>query len=180
MTRRIFNAGLITLFILISANVYGQTAATLKIGVVDVETIVKELPEAIETNNKIQAMSKNYQDTLLTWQKELETKFQQYQKQKAMMPQEQQQKTEEELNALNMQILKYRDEVFGMKGTLAQAQDNMLEPIRKKVKTAIEKVAKEEKMSFVFDKGSPVVLFAEDKFDITYRVLDAIKRSSEK
>ncbi len=153
---------------------------SLRIGVVDLEVIVKEMPEAQEANNKLIEIGRNYQDTLINMQKELEERFQKYQKQRSMMPAEQQQKEEEALNNLNLQIRQYQEQVFGTRGVLSQLQDKLLEPIRKKVKSTIEKVAKEEKMSFVFDKSSPIVLYAEEKFDLTYRVLDLLKRGNSK
>lgn len=157
---------------------YSQTAG-VKIGVVDVTTIVKEMPEAVEADGKLQKLRKNYQDTLMNMQNQLEDRFKQYQKQKAMMPADQQQKEEESLNALNMQILQYREQIFGVNGTLANTGETMMDPIRKKIKAAIEKVAKDEKMNFVLDKGSSTVLYSEDKLDITYKVLDHIKRGEK-
>ena len=40
----------------------------------------------------------------------------------------------------------------------------------------LQEVAKEEKMSFVFDKTNPSLLYSEEKFDITFKVIDKIKR----
>lgn len=179
MFKKTREALILTLLIIGCYYTNAQTQA-LKIGVVDLEVIVKEMPEAQEANNKLIEIGRSYQDTLINMQKELEERFQKYQKQRGMMPAEQQQKEEEALNNLNMQIRQYQEQVFGTRGVLNQLQDKLLEPIRKKVKTAIEKVAKEEKMSFVFDKSSPIVMYAEEKFDLTYRVLDVLKRGNSK
>ncbi len=171
---------LILILITFSVNFAFAQTQVLKIGVVDIEVIVREMPEAIEANNKLAAMSKNYQDTLLNMQKELEDRLQKYQKQKAMMPLEQQQKEEEALNALNGQLFQYREQISGPRGYLAQIQEQLLDPIRKKVRSAIEKVAKEEKMNFVLDKAGTTLLYSEGRFDITYRVLDLLKRGNTK
>ncbi len=151
-------------------------APSVSIATVDVETIVKELPEAIEADKKLKEVGTKWQDTIITWRKELESKYQQYQKQKSMMPTDQQQKEEESLQALNMKIMQYQEDKFGNQGELNALRDQFLEPIRVKVKTAIEAVAKEEKFNLVLDKASPIVMYSESKFDITYRVLDRIKR----
>jgi len=125
----------------------------------------------------LKEMGTKWQDTIITWRKELETKFQQYQKQKGMMNAEAQQKEEESLQMLNMKIMQYQEDKFGNQGELAAMREMFLDPIRKKVKTAIEEVAREEGFNYVLDKGSSVVLYAENRFDITYRVLDKIKRN---
>ena len=43
----------------------------------------------------------------------------------------------------------------------------------------IEKVAKAEKMSFVFAEEKAILYYFDEKFDITYRVLDEIKRGDK-
>lgn len=161
-------------FIFLSFNTYSQKA--LKIGYVEVETIAKEWSVAKDADSKLIDLTKKYQDTLLLMQKELEEKLQNYQKQKAMMPADQQQKEEDALNALNQQALKYQQEKFGQNGELVKLRNEYLEPIRDKIKEAIQTIAKEENMSYVFDGGSAAVLYAEEKFDITFKVLDRLKR----
>ncbi|MCX6153261.1 MAG: OmpH family outer membrane protein [Candidatus Kapabacteria bacterium] len=157
-----------------------SSAQGATIGVVDVETVVKEMPEALEADKQIKVIGQKYQDTLLAMQNDLETRYKAYEKQKVMMPADAQAKEEEALKAMQNTFLQYREEKFGQQnGELMKLQQKLLEPIRRKVKEAIEKVAKEEKMNFVLDKASSSILFSEDKFDITYKVLDKIKRNKE-
>lgn len=150
----------------------------LKIGIVDTETIIKEMPEAKKADNDLKTLGQKYQDTLLTMQNELQERLQQYQKQKGMMPADKQQAEEEALQALQMQMYQYNDEKFGNAGELTILREKYLEPIRQKIRVAIDNVAKTEKINLVLDKTSPSLLYAEDKFDITFRVLDEIKRGS--
>lgn len=60
-------------------------AQDLKIAVVDIQTVVLELPEAKAADKTIKELGKKYQDTLLKMQENLEEKFSTYQKQKGMM-----------------------------------------------------------------------------------------------
>jgi outer membrane protein len=51
--------------------------------------------------------------------------------------------------------------------------------IKRKIYTAIEQVAKTESMQFVFDKsGDILLLYADASFDITFQVLDKLKRGN--
>lgn len=173
---------MLAVLLLLTVNSFAQkgTASTsssnVNIAVVDVETIVKELPEAIDADKKLKDIGTKWQDTLIALRKDLEGKFQQYQKQKSMMPVDQQQKEEESLQSLNMQMMQYQESKFGNQGELNVLREQYLEPIRSKVRLAIEAVAKEEKFNMVLDKGSSTILFSEPKFDITFRVIDKIKR----
>ena len=157
----------------------GASAPAVAVGIVDVETIVKELPEAVIADKALKEVGQKWQDTLLTMRKDLETKFQQYQKQKAMMPQDQQQKEEENLQILNQKMMQYNEQKFGNTGELNIKREQLLEPIRTKIRQTIESVAKEEKITIVMDKGSSSLLYFDTKFDITYRVLDKIKRGDK-
>lgn len=171
---------LIAVTLMFSVNAFAQKntaqSAGVSIAVVDVETIVKELPEAVEADKKLKEIGTKWQDTLIAMRKELEDKFQTYQKQKTMMPIDQQQKEEENLQMINMRMMQYQEEKFGNQGELNFLREKYLEPIRTKVRTAIEAVAKDEKFNMVLDKGSATILFVEAKHDITFRVLDKIKR----
>lgn len=166
----------VTLFVLCNISTNAQN---LKIGIVDVAVVVESMPEAAQGEKYIKEISTKYQDTLLSMQKNLEEKLAQYRKQQTMMPKDQQQKTEEELQGQNQQLMMYQQSKFGQTGELAKIRENVLTPLREKVVSAIKEVAKAEKMNFVFDKTNASVLYAEDKFDITYSVIDKIKRGAE-
>ena len=137
----------------------------LKIGVVDIEVILKEI-------------GTKWQDTLLTMKKDFDDKVATYQKQKSLKTPAQQQQEEESLQQLQMQLMQYQEAKFGQQGELAVMREQYLDPIRAKVKTAIDKVSKDEKISLVFDKSSSALLYFDDKFDLTYKVLDIIKRGN--
>jgi len=164
--------------IILTMNTNQISAQQLKIGVVDVETIIKELPEAQKADKDLKDLGLKFQDTLMKMQQSLEERFQQYQKQKAMMPADQQQKTEQELQMQNQELLQYRELKFGQNGDLARRRVEFLEPLREKILKAISEVAKKENMNFVLEKGGQTVLYAEEKFDITFLVLDKIKRGN--
>lgn len=153
-----------------------QTQKPIKIGVVDVETIVKELPEAQDADRQLKDLGKKFQDSLEMMQKNLEEKYLAYEKQKGMMTPDQQRASEEELQKLQMSAMQYREMKFGANGELNQRRIQFLDPLREKVQNAIKKIAGVESMGLVLDKSSATVLFAEDKMDITYRVLDELKR----
>ncbi len=168
---------IIALGMVISAdNASAQKERTASIGVVEIETIVKAMPEADSADKMLKDLGQKYRDTLQAMEKEYTTKLDNYDKQKSMMSADQKKKEEDALKQIQMKYAQFQDEKFGVQGEIAQLRDKLLEPIRAKVREAIEAVAKEEKLNFVFDKGSSALLYSEDKADITYRVLDKIKR----
>jgi len=175
--KKFFLLTLVVVALLLSVNnVKAQKEKPLKIGIVDVEMIVKELPEAMEADKKLQELAQTFRDSLLSIEKIFAGKMEQYNKQKTMMNLEQQKKEEESLQQIQIEYQKFQQEKLGAQGELAQTREKLLAPIREKVRSAIQSVAKKETMNFVLDKASPMLLFAEDQFDITFSVMDLLKR----
>ncbi|MCX7908410.1 MAG: OmpH family outer membrane protein [Ignavibacteria bacterium] len=152
----------------------GTSPSGLAFGVVDVNLIVEQLPEAKDADSKLKEMQKSLQDTLMKMQEAFQKKVDNYQKQKGMMPAEQQQKQEQALLEEQQKMQQFYNEKLN---EIQNKREEFLEPIRNKVKSAIQSVAKEENLPIVFDKGN--LLFSEDKYDITFKVLDKIKRGGK-
>jgi len=147
---------------------------TLAFGVVDVNVILEQLPEAKDADAKLKEMQKSLQDTIMKMQEALQKKVDNYLKQKSLMPADQQQKQEQALQEEQQKMQQFYNEKLT---EIQNKREEFLDPIRNKVKSAIQSVAKEENLSIVFDKGN--ILFSEDKYDITFKVLDKIKRGSK-
>ena len=154
------------------------SAQTLKVGVVNAEVILKELPEALAASKTIEEAGLKIRDTLQLMQKDFEGRIEAYRKQEAMMTAEGKRKEEESLNALRTRFLQYQEEKLGNTGEIARMREGLLQTIRLKVNDAIAAVAKEEKINLVLDKVAGLVLYNEEKADITYKVLDRMKRGS--
>lgn len=148
-------------------------AQNFKAAYVNSETIIKELPEAIEASKHIDQMGQKIRDTLQLMQKEFEERILNYRKQESMMTSDARQKEEESINGLRTRFMQYQEQKTA---EVQQQREAFLKPIRDKVQAAIEEIAKEEKLSLVLDKVAGFILYSEDKADITYKVLDKMKR----
>lgn len=51
----------------------------------------------------------------------------------------------------------------------------MFKPIKEKITKAIENVAKDLKINFVFDKADGTLIYGDKEYDITFKVLDKLK-----
>lgn len=148
-------------------------AQTMKIGVVSTDVIIKELPDAIKASKTMEELSLKYRDTLQLMQKEFETRVENYRKQEAMMTADGKRKEEESLAALRQRYMVYQEE---KNVEIKKLSEDFMGPIRQKVTEAIAAVAKEEKLNMVLEKSLGIVLYSEDKADVTYKVLDRMKR----
>ncbi len=153
-------------------------AQALRIGFVNSAKILQEYPEAIEANKKLDAMGKRWQAELDQMSKELQQKYEDYQKKEPLLKDDEKRAQQEDIAQLQQKGLQYRQEKFGNDGELAAATDSLLRPVKQKVMKVIEEVAKKEKLQFVFDRNEQIVvlLYGDPKYDYTNLVIDRLKR----
>ena len=154
-------------------------AQTQKIGYVNSTKIFQELPEAQDAQKRIDALSKPLQDSLEAKQRDLQAKYDEYQKKEAMMNEAAKRAAQQEILELERKYNEFRIEKFGNDGDLAKQTDRIITPIKDKIIKAIAAVAKEEKYNFVFDKTEQVLvlLYGDTNHDLTFKVIDKLKRN---
>lgn len=154
-----------------------SVAQTTKAAFVDSEKILGELPEAQKASQELGAMVKAWQDSVAGMQADFQKQVEDYQKQSSVMAATKKTEEEKRLNDLNLRWREfYTQKLDPQKGEAAQEREKRLAPIREKVLRAIEAVAKEDGFTFVFDRAN--VLFADAKVDLTYKVIDRLKRGT--
>jgi outer membrane protein len=158
--------------------IFAQGMTNQKIGYVDSQTILTQLPEAIKAQGQLDALTNVWTAQLDSMQKDLQQSYDNYQKQAATMTDAKKNQAQQDLVEKQQQMQSFQKEKFDRQtGELVKKNDEIFAPIKKKIFDAIEEVAKKEGMKFVFDKaGDVVLLYADPAFDITYQVLDNLKR----
>jgi len=151
----------------------------IRVAVVDLETLVRQLPEAAQIDQRLNETAQRFRDTLTQLRSELEKRLEEYRKREAILTPEAKSKEEEALRQLQEYYLQYQEDKFGVTGELVRLREQLLQPLRTRVQEAIRAIAREENFHIVLDRSSPSVLFAEDRIDLTYRVLDRLKRGQQ-
>lgn len=147
---------------------------TQRLAFVDSEKILGQLQEAQDAKAAVDDAVNQWQDELNKMGKDLDSSLQDYQNKVALYSP---QKKEEEQKRLSDMQQKIRDLQLKRQQDAAQLRDTKFQPIRNKVLKAIESVAKEEGFTFVFDKlNETVLLYADVKYDLTWKVIDRLKR----
>jgi len=151
-------------------------AQSQRIAFVNSAKIFQELPAAQDAEKKIEAISKPYRDTLEAMQSDLQSKYDEYQKKEALLRDAEKKAQQQALVDLQNKIQQYRLDKFGQDGELAKRTDQILNPVRDRIKAAIAKLAKELKYGFVFDKTDQIqiLLYGDPSADITYKVIDRL------
>jgi len=165
-------------FFLVAANaMFAQNAAQpaiQKTGYVDSAIIMQGFGEAIKATGDLQALNTKYSAQYDSMGKAYQAEAADYQKKVSTMKPEQQKEAATKLLAKEKVIQQFQQEKTA---ELQTKRDQLLNPVKEKILKAIEAIAKEEGMNFVFDKsGETILLYADASTDITYKVLDKLKR----
>jgi outer membrane protein len=154
----------------------GFSYSQLKIGYVDSKTILSKLLDAQDARQKLDAIIKDWQNDLKKLEDQKKARQDDYDKRKLIMTEQTRGDLEDQIKKLDQQITEYRDKKFGANGELFKQQEDLMKPVQNKIFNAIQDVAKDESLDFVFDRSNAVVLlFAKEKYDITPLVMDKLK-----
>ena len=163
---------LITLLFLISSPIYSQ----LKIGYIDSDTIMDNLPDVQDARQKLETIIRDWQNELSKMEAEYNKKKDDFDKRNLIMTDQTRADTKKELKALEKKISEFREKKFGTNGELFQKQDELMKPVQNKIFNVIQEIAEEDDLDFVFDRsGDIMLLYAKDEYDLTARVLEKLK-----
>lgn len=155
-------------------------AQTQKIGYVDSQVILTQYPAAIKAQGDLDALTNLWSAKLDSMSTAYQQALTSYQQQANTMPQDQQVTAQQNIVNMEQTIMNFRRQKFSQPdGEIYAKQEEIFAPVKKSIYAAIQSVAVEEGMKFVFDKsGDILLLYADAAFDITFKVLDRLKRGN--
>ncbi len=152
-------------------------AAQMKIGYLNSEAIMQQLPEAQDAQKQLDGITADWQTELTKMQTDLQHKFEEYDKKKLIMSDKRRSEVEKELQDMDRKMVDYRTAKFGTSGELFAKQNELMKPIQDKVFKAVKDVADEGGYDYVFDKSSTTLLmYSNEKNDLTAKVLAKVQQ----
>jgi len=167
-----YSFAILSFLLLLSSSTFAQ----LQIGYVNSDSIIKNLPDAQDAQKRIDAQIQEWKEDIQKMERELDAKKKDFDKRKLVMSDNKKIVIEKEIEKLEADIVKFRDGKFGYKGELYTQQEELMKPIQNKIFTAIEEVAKDEELDFIFDKSGQIMfLFAKEEYDVTDLVMKKLQ-----
>jgi outer membrane protein len=178
MRYKVKKLSLLFFLIIAATTVFAQTQtqpSVQKIGYVDSGVIMQQFAPAVKAASDLEALRLKYGKQLDSMSTALNAEAAEFQKKMATMKPDVQKETQGKLVAKNNAIQQFNQDKTN---ELSQKREQLMAPIKETIFKAIESVAKDESLNFVFDKvGDVVLLFADSSADVTFKVLDKLKRS---
>ncbi|MAT38404.1 MAG: molecular chaperone Skp [Ectothiorhodospiraceae bacterium] len=168
--------GIPLLWISLIALGYFSATAQTRIAYVDVATVMDKLPEAQDAQRQLDNLVETWQKELEGLEAEWQEKYEEYDKRKLILTEQGRANAERELQALDAEIMQYRDEKFGQNGELFTKEEELMRPIQNLVFETVNKLAEEEGYDYVIDKsGGVMILYANDDHDLTAKLIEKIQ-----
>ena len=153
------------------------SSAQMKIGYINSEAIMQQLPEAQDAQKQLDAISTDWQTELTKMQTDLQHRFEDYDKKKLVMSDKRRAEIEKELQDLERKMVDYRTAKFGANGELFSKQNELMKPVQDKLFKAVKDIADEGGYDYVFDKSSTTLLvYSNEKNDLTSKVLAKLQQ----
>ena len=166
--KKIFIISLLALVSSISA--YAQ-----KYALIDMDYILKKIPQYEMANEQLDQVSKRWQAEIETLASEAETMYKQYQADMVFLTQEQKNAREEEILKKEKTIQDLRTKYFGPEGDLYQKRNSLVGHIQDDIYNAVKEIAEKNGYAMVIDRANAEsIIFASPKIDISKEVLSKL------
>jgi len=141
-----------------------------KVGHVNLERVIANMPETRTLQSDIQKISKTYADDIQSMEKKLEDKYKKYTAEQASQTDDVNKQRAEEVQGDNARIQQAKQAAYQ---DIQEKQQKGLIPILQKAEKAVKEVASEKGLVYILDASAGKGLLVFDKGEDIYDALKA-------
>ncbi|MDZ7715921.1 MAG: OmpH family outer membrane protein [Balneolaceae bacterium] len=143
-----------------------------KFGYVNTDMILSELPEYQNVEKELGLVSQQWRDQLKAMQQEIDNLKEDFSSKEILYTEEIRKQKEEEIKSKVEQRQQFLEQKFGSNGEYFQKQQELLEPIQRKVYEAISVVAERDNFDFIFDRSQGnTLIYSNSEWNLNNKVL---------
>lgn len=146
-----------------------------KFGYVDSEYITSKMPSYKEAIESMDTYSGKWVKDIQAKYDELNKLKQKYQQEEILLTDEMKRERQAEISKKEDDYKILNNKVFGLDGMVFQKKKELMKPIMDEIYKASEKVARQKKLMFLFDKASDLsMIYTDPRHDYTDYVMEAM------
>lgn len=146
-----------------------------KFGYVDTDFILSKIPDYRKAQDEIDRLSAAWQKEIEEMQKGVEGMYNAFEAEQVLLTEEMRQERTAEIEKKEAELKEYQRKVFGFGGLFFLKKQELIKPLQDKVFEAVEKVAKSNRLTIIFDKaGELVMIYTDPRHDYTDFVLEEL------
>ena len=163
------------ILLILAISLLATTTQAQKFSYVDTDYILNKIPEFNQAQDKLDALSAD-------WQKEIENKYtdvdqmyRSYQQEQVLLTDKMKVKREDAIIKKEKSAKDLQQKYFGPEGELYIKRQELIKPIQDKIYDAIQQLAANSKYAIVFDSSSDLImLYKNNNLDKSDKVLDLL------
>ncbi len=139
---------------------------------VDTEYILENVPEYERAKKELRSVAEEWRDEIRRKKEGLADARREYEAEKVLLPEETREQRRQDLKSMEEDLEQYREEKFGSEGELFARRDQLIQPIKDRVFDAVQEMARDGALDFVFDRaGAVTMLYYSVQYDRSDEVL---------
>jgi outer membrane protein len=146
-----------------------------KFGYFDSDFVLSKMPEYGKAQGEIDQLSAGWQKEIEDMQLKVDELYRTYQAEQVLLTEEMKQERLDEIKKKETELKEYQKKVFGFGGLFFLKKQELIKPLQDKIFDAVEKVAKANRLAFVFDKAAElVIVYTDPRHDYTDFILEEL------
>jgi outer membrane protein len=143
-----------------------------KMAYVDTQYILKQMPQYQQSEQRLNAEVKKWQDEIIKQQSAIEKLRVEFENEKVLLTDDQQKTKLAVIDSTENVSHEFIEKKFGTNGESISLRLNLVKPLQDQIWNAINTVVAKDKYNIVFDKSSDLIMvFTDSRYDITDKVL---------
>ena len=154
---------------------------SVKIGYIDTEYILENLPEYNQVSDRLEEKAAGWKKEIEDRSRKIEQKKEALNSERILLTDEMIDEIEEEITLDEEELSEYQQKRFGPRGDLIIQKQQLIQPIQDQIFNAIRELAESKNYDFIFDKSADIVMIYSDKwFDVSDQILRTISRANNR
>ena len=154
---------------------------SVKIGYIDTEYILENLPEYNQVSDRLEEKAVGWKKEIEDRSRKIEQKKEALNSERILLTDEMIDEIEEEITLDEEELSEYQQKRFGPRGDLIIQKQQLIQPIQDQIFNAIRELAESKNYDFIFDKSADIVMLYSDKrFDVSDQILRTISRANNR
>ena len=164
------NIALISVFMI--AVTGSISAQNQKIGFIDSDLIMRNMPEYTGIEQRLTLISENWRREMEEMERDITERERDFEAREILFTDEIRQQRIDEINLMRDQLDRFIQDKFGPQGEYFTRQKELLEPVQRQIFDAVNSIANRDGFDFIFDRSQDVrFLFARQEWNLTEEVM---------
>ena len=153
----------------------------IKIGYIDTEYILENLPEYNQVSKRLEEKAADWKKEIEERTRKIELKKESLKSERILLTSEMIEELEEEILIDEEELSEYQQKRFGPRGDLIIQKQQLTQPIQDQIFNAIRELAQSRNYDFIFDKSADIVmLYSNKRYDVSDQILRTINRANNR